>query len=114
MFCRGNVKQINSIGSCLAERFFLEHFKDEFVDILASAIKEKFASSQMKVKSVFCQPSKAYNARLGKGPKAFNAINMRVFIGKFVAAMLHSKVRLVPQVYQTIVAAPAVRVNDAF
>ena len=46
----------------------------------------------MKVKSVFCQPSKAYKARLGEGPEAFNAINMWVFIGKFIVAMLHPEV----------------------
>ena len=64
------------LGSCLAERFFPEHFEDEFVDILVSVVKPEFAFFQMKVKSVFCQPSKAHNARLGVGPEAFNAINM--------------------------------------
>ena len=63
-------------GSCLAERFFPEHFEDEFVDILVSVVKPEFAFFQMKVKSVFCQPSKAHKARLGEGPEAFNAINM--------------------------------------
>ena len=77
-------------------------------------VKAEFAFFQMKVKSVCWQPSKAYNARLGKGPEAFNAINMRVFIGKFVVAMLYSDVLLVPQVYQSIVAAPVVRVDNAF
>lgn len=68
----------------------------------------------MKVKSVFCQPSKAHKARLGEGPEAFNAINMWVFIGKFIVAMLHSEVLLIPQVDQAIVAASAVRVNNTF
>ena len=68
----------------------------------------------MKVKCVFCQSSKAHNARLGEGPKAFNAINKRVFIGKFIVAMLHSEVLLIPQVDQAIVAAPVVRVDNTF
>ena len=65
-------------GSCLAERFFPEHFEDEFVGILVSVVKPEFAFFQMKVKSMFCQPSKAHKARLSEGPEAFNAINMRV------------------------------------
>ena len=67
---------VKNIGSCLAERSFPEHFEDEFVDILVSVVKPEFAFFQMKVKSVFCQPSKSYKARLGEGPEAFNAINM--------------------------------------
>ena len=63
-------------GSCLAERFFSEHFENEFVNVLVSVVKTKLAFFQMKVKSVFCQPSKAHKARLGEGPEAFNAINM--------------------------------------
>ena len=68
----------------------------------------------MEVKSVFCQPSKAHKARLCEGPEAFNAINMWVFIGKFIVAMLHPKVLLIAQVNQAIVAAPAVRVDNTF
>ena len=68
----------------------------------------------MEIKSVFLQPSKAHKTRLGESPKTFNAINMRVFIGKFVVAMLHSEVLLIPQVYKPIVAAPAVRMDNAF
>ena len=70
------VRLQKNIGSCLAERFFPEHFEDEFVDILVSVVKPEFAFFQMEVKSVFCQPSKAHKARLGEGPEAFNAINM--------------------------------------
>ena len=95
-------------GSCLAERSFPEHFEDEFVDILVSVVKAEFAFFQMEIKSVFCQPSKAHKTRLGESPKTFNAINMRVFIGKFVVAMLHSEVLLIPQIDQAIIAAPAV------
>ena len=63
-------------GSCLAERLFPEHFEDEFVKVLVSVVKPEFAFFQMKVKSMFCQPSKAHKARLSEGPEAFNAINM--------------------------------------
>lgn len=60
---------------------FPEHFEDNFVDILVSVVKTEFAFFQMKIKSVFCKPSKAYKARLGEIPKDFSTINMRVFIG---------------------------------
>ena len=63
-------------GSCLAERIFPEHFEDKFVNVLVSVVKSELAFFQMKVKSVFCQPSKAHKARLGEGPETFNAINM--------------------------------------
>ena len=67
---------INKYGSCLAERFFPEHFEDDFVKVLVSVVKSEFAFFQMKVKCVFCQPSKAHKTRLCEGPEAFNAINM--------------------------------------
>ena len=103
-----------NFGSCLAERFFPEHFEDEFVKVLVSVVKSEFAFFQMKVKSVFCQPAKAHKTRLGEGSEAFNAINMRVFIGKFIVAMLHPEVLLIAQVDQAIVAAPAIRVDNTF
>lgn len=62
-------------GACLAERHFPEHL-NEFVKVLVSVVKPEFAFFQMKVKSMFCQPSKAHKARLSEGPEAFNAINM--------------------------------------
>ena len=37
-----------------------------------------------------------------------------MFIGKFIVAMLHSEVLLIPQVDQAIIAAPAVRVDNTF
>ena len=77
-------------------------------------VKSEFAFFQIKVKSVFCQPSKSCKASFGEGPEAFNAITMSVFIGKFIVAMLHSEVLLIPQVDQTIIAAPAVRVDNTF
>lgn len=73
---RSNLTAPKKIGACLAEGFFPEHFEDEFVGILVSVVKPEFAFFQMKVKSVFCQPSKSYKSRLGEGPEAFNAINM--------------------------------------
>ena len=77
-------------------------------------VKPEFAFFQTKIKSVFCQRSKAHKAHLGEGPEAFNAINICVFIGKFIVAMLHSEVLLIAQVDKAIVAAPAVKVDNTF
>ena len=63
-------------GSCLAERFFSEHFENEFVNVLVSVVKTKLAFFQMKVKSVFCQAPKAHKSRFCKCPEAFNTINV--------------------------------------
>ena len=65
-----------NLVSCLAERFFSEHFEDEFVYILVPVIKTKLAFFQMEVKSVFCQAPKAYQASFGKSPEALYAVNV--------------------------------------
>ena len=69
-------KWIILYGSCLAERFFSEHFENEFVNVLVSVVKTKLAFFQMKVKSVFCQAPKAHKSRFCKCPEAFNTINV--------------------------------------
>ena len=59
------------------------------------------------------QTSKSYKSSFCKGPEAFNPINVGLFVRKFVVAVLDTKMLLVAQVYKTIVATPAVRVNNA-
>ena len=68
----------------------------------------------MKVKSVFCQAPKAHKSRFCKCPEAFNTINVWLFVGKLIVAVLHSKMLLVAQVNQAIVATPTVRMDNAF
>ena len=51
---------------------------------------------------------------LGNGPKAFYSIDMGMLVGKLVVAMLNMKVFPIAQIYQAIVATPAIRVNNAF
>ena len=71
-----SIKATIKVGSCLAERFFSEHFENEFVNVLVSVVKTKLAFFQMKVKSVFCQAPKAHKSRFCKCPEAFNTINV--------------------------------------
>ena len=91
-----------------------EHFEDEFVDILIAVIKAKFTFFQMEIEGMLMKAPEADESSFSKGPKAFYSIDMGVPVSKFVVAMLNSKVLLIAQIYQTIVATPAIRVNNAF
>ena len=71
-------------------------------------VKTKLTFFQMKVKSVFWQSVKAYKTRFCKNPKAFNAVNVRVFISKFVVTVLYHEILLTAQVYKAIVTAPVI------
>jgi len=63
-------------GSCLAEVFFSQHFKHEFVDILVPMVKLEFTFFQVEIKRVFCQAPKANEPSFGKSPKAFNTVDV--------------------------------------
>ena len=58
-------------------------------------VKAKFTFFQMKVKSVLGQTPKTNKSCFGKSPEALNAVNVWVFIGKFIVAMLNPEVFLV-------------------
>lgn len=47
----------------------------EFIRLLESLVCLN-QRGLLQVKNVFCQPDKAYNARLGKGSEAFNVIDI--------------------------------------
>lgn len=68
----------------------------------------------MEIEGMLMKAPEADESSFGKGPKAFYSIDMGVPVSKFVVAMLNSKVLLIAQIYQTIVATPAIRVNNAF
>lgn len=90
-----------------------EHFENEFVNFLLAMIKPKFAFFQMKIEGMLVQPTEAHEPRFGKGPKTFNPIGMRMFVGKFIVAVFPSEMFLVSQVCQAIVLTPAIRMNNA-
>ena len=53
--------------------------------------------------SCFCMP-----------PDAFNTVDVVAAFGKFIFAMINTKVLAVTNIDQTVIATPAVRVDDAF
>jgi len=53
-------------------------------------------------------------ARFGIGPKAFYSINGAMFIGKLIFFVLHSVVLLIAKAYKTIIATPAIRMDNTF
>ena len=77
-------------------------------------VKPKLTLFQMKIKSVFLHASKPNQAGFGIGPKAFYAVNMAMYVRELILAVLHSVMLLKAKVYKSIVAAPAVRMDDAF
>ena len=79
-----------------------------------AVIKAKFAFFQMEREDMLVKAPKADEPSFGKGPKAFYSIDMGMLVGKLVVAMLSTKVLPIAQIYQAIVASPAIRVNNAF
>ena len=49
---------------------------------------------------------------LGKSPETLNPVDVGLAVYKFVPAMIHTEMLLIPQVDQTIVPAPAIGVDD--
>ena len=68
----------------------------------------------MKIERVLMDTTKSYQARFGIRPKTFNTVNVCLLIGKFVMAMLHTKMFLIAKVNKTVITAPSVRVDYAF
>ena len=79
-----------------------------------TVIKTKLAFFQMEIEAMLVNATEANQSSLGKGPKAFYPIDMRMLVGKLVVPMLNAKVLLIAQIYQPVVPSPAVRVNNAF
>ena len=77
-------------------------------------IKPEFTFLQMKIERVFLHPSETNQTSLGIGPKTFYSIHMTLFIRKFIFSVLHSIMLLIAKVHKTLIATPAVRMNNAF
>jgi len=67
----------------------------------------------MKTESVFLHTSKAKETGLGIGPKAFYTVDMAMVIGKLILTVMLSVMLLIAKVYEYIVPAPSVRMDDA-
>ncbi len=79
-----------------------------------SMIKPKLTLFQMKIEGMFLHSPETNQASFGICPKAFNAVYVALLIGEFILAVLHSVVFLITKVYQAVVPAPSVRVNNTF
>ena len=77
-------------------------------------IKTEFSFFQMQIKGVFRHAIKLCESALGKAPERLDSINVAGRVGKFILAMLDAVMLVVADVYQAVIAAPAVAVNHAF
>lgn len=52
-------------------------------------------------------------AQFGIGPERFDAVDVGQIVGELIAGMVHPQVLGVPNVHQSVIAAPAIAVDDA-
>ena len=74
-------------------------------------VKAKLSFFQVQVKGVFCHTVKLCQSSFSIAPERLNAINMALPTGKLIVAMVHPKMLIKANIHQTIIAAPAVRMN---
>ena len=72
----------------------------------------ELAFFQMQVKRLFVHPSEPGQPIFGKSPETFNTINMGMAIDEFIAAMIHAQMLGVAQIDQSVIAPPAIRMDD--
>lgn len=65
--------------------------------VLLSMINPAFTLFQVKIKRVLAQSSEADKTCFGKGTETLNAIDLRVPIGKFILALIHREMLLIPR-----------------
>lgn len=66
----------------------------------------------MQIKGVFRDTVELREAALGQAPKAFDAVDMVRAVGELIIRMTDPEMFLVPDIDQTVVAPPTVRVDD--
>jgi hypothetical protein len=76
-------------------------------------IKPKLALLQMQSKSMFSHAIELSQAALSKAPKGLNPIDMAATSYKLILSMVDPKVFIKANVDQTIIATPAIGVDDA-
>ncbi len=77
-------------------------------------VESKLALLEIQIKSGLGQTSKLCKAHFSDTPKVFDTVNMRYFISEFIVSMLDSIMLFITQVYQTVIAFPAIGVDRAF
>ena len=77
-------------------------------------IESKLTLFKMQVKCTGGHATESKQARFGIPPETFNSIDVITAFGKFILAMINPELLTVTNIDQAIIAAPAVRVDDAF
>lgn len=75
-------------------------------------IKAIFSLFQVQIERMFRYAIKLCHAPFGVAPKRLDTIDMPISIGKFIFTVMHPKVLIKTNVNQTIIPAPAIRVNQ--
>lgn len=75
-------------------------------------IKSKLTLLQMQSKGMFSHAIELRQASFGKAPKGFNTVDMAAASDELIIAMVDSKVLVKANIDQTIVATPAIGVDD--
>ena len=66
----------------------------------------------MQIKSSLGNTMKLYQPTFSKGPKRFDTINMTFSVNKLICPVVNTIVLFIAQIHKTIIAAPAIRMND--
>ena len=76
-------------------------------------VESKLTFFEMQIKSGFRQTSELCEAHFSYAPKVFDTINKRCFVSELIVSMLDSIMFFITQVYQTVIAFPAIGVDRA-
>lgn len=76
-------------------------------------IESPFAFFEMEIKSLLVNAFESMKPNFGEAPECFDAVDMRLPPNKFTLAMVHSEMFLVADIHESVVASPAITMNDA-
>ena len=76
-------------------------------------IEPKLTFFEMQIKSGFGKSPELCQTHFGNAPEVFNTVDVRLFIGEFIFAMLHPVVFFITQIHEAIIAFPPIGVDRA-
>ncbi len=78
------------------------------IKIITAMIKTKFGFFERVIKHMFANPLRLAQPQFGVSPKGLDAVNMRVRIGKFIAAMFNPEMLRIADLNQAMIASPTI------
>ena len=75
-------------------------------------VKAKLTLLEVQVERRFSHTVKFQQAALGTGPKGLCAIDVVTAMGEFIGTMLHTVMFLVSEIYEAIIAPPAIGMDN--